>query len=393
MSESPGTGRVPELDGVRGLAILMIVVYHYGFGSIGNDAGRFTALLGGGLSLFWSGVDLFFVLSGFLIGGILIDHRRSGNYFRTFYTRRICRIVPIYYLWMILFLVLAEATLALKRDYLGWHGTLFFPLPDFPQWGYFLFMQNLPMAKGDTFCSPWICATWSLCIEEQFYLLMPLMVWLVSPRKLPAVLVILICLVPVFRLDLYRYHPGWFMYMLLPCRADGLLLGVLCAYLVRNRRCLGHITGRRWRYVLFSILLAGMAGLTIFSAEQHDWFGTLSSREMITFGYTWIDLFYASFLLIVLTSGEGLFARFMRNPGLRHFGKISYCIYLIHLAVLFLVHTVIRNGLAPLVAFVVVWLLAVLSWFLIEKPIVSLGHWLTYGDSSRTTNPEGVRGN
>jgi peptidoglycan/LPS O-acetylase OafA/YrhL len=91
--------RVPELDGLRGLAIFLVVLFHYVSqeGDAAATASRFLqrfAILG------WSGVDLFFVLSGFLIGGILIDARASSFYYRTFYARRFFRIIPLYYLWI-----------------------------------------------------------------------------------------------------------------------------------------------------------------------------------------------------------------------------------------------------------------------------------------------------
>src|SRR6266446_4286628 len=90
--------RVPELDGLRGIAILLVIVWHYAVELFAREPGSTAAYGLAVLRLSWSGVDLFFVLSGFLIGGILIDNRGARNYFRVFYFRRVCRIVPLYYL-------------------------------------------------------------------------------------------------------------------------------------------------------------------------------------------------------------------------------------------------------------------------------------------------------
>src|ERR1700684_2340633 len=87
--------RIPQLDGLRGIAIAMVVAFHYAGAEVG-PVPRFPIFVSGPMNLGWSGVDLFFVLSGFLIGGILLDARESSNYFRTFYTRRFYRILPLY---------------------------------------------------------------------------------------------------------------------------------------------------------------------------------------------------------------------------------------------------------------------------------------------------------
>jgi len=112
----PASKRIPELDGLRGLAILLVILCHY-VGAADHSAlphllHRFLQSFGLG----WSGVDLFFVLSGFLIGGILLESRDSDRFFQTFYLRRVHRIVPIYYLWIILFLVFSRClALAVSR--------------------------------------------------------------------------------------------------------------------------------------------------------------------------------------------------------------------------------------------------------------------------------------
>src|SRR5216117_2710692 len=89
--------RIPELDGIRGLAILLVLVWHYWASRVHPPLGSAFAGIWMLCGLTWSGVDLFFVLSGFLIGGVLLEQRDSANYFKTFYVRRVCRIFPIYF--------------------------------------------------------------------------------------------------------------------------------------------------------------------------------------------------------------------------------------------------------------------------------------------------------
>jgi len=97
------TARIPQLDGLRGVAILLVIALHYLNDSEHGSFGSFLYRFGSTFRLGWVGVDLFFVLSGFLIGGILLDAREAKNYFRTFYIHRFFRILPIYYLWVSLF--------------------------------------------------------------------------------------------------------------------------------------------------------------------------------------------------------------------------------------------------------------------------------------------------
>lgn len=183
--------RIPELDGLRGLAILSVLFWHYGHyyepapGSIG-------AWLPPLLRLAWSGVDLFFVLSGFLIGGILIAHRKATNYWRVFYVRRACRIFPLYFAVLAAF-VLATATIGPQPS--NW---LLKQEPPF--WTYPVFLQNFGMAYYNSFGSDFLGPTWSLAVEEQFYLVLPFVVLLVRPGALPWVLGGLICLAPMLRM-------------------------------------------------------------------------------------------------------------------------------------------------------------------------------------------------
>ena len=157
-------GRIPELDGLRGLAILSVLFWHYGH-YYAPAPGSIGAWLPPLLRLAWSGVDLFFVLSGFLIGGILIANRKASNYWRVFYVRRACRIFPLYFVVLAAF-VLATATITPQPS--NW---LLKQEPPF--WNYPLFLQNLAWLARSSFGSDFLGPTWSLAVEEQFYLVLP----------------------------------------------------------------------------------------------------------------------------------------------------------------------------------------------------------------------------
>jgi peptidoglycan/LPS O-acetylase OafA/YrhL len=159
---------------MRGIACLAVLLDHCIFSNI--PAGSFPGLyrLSGWLI---SGVDLFFVLSGFLIGGILLDHKNTTNYFRVFWTRRVGRIMPVYYLLLATFF-----TVLLIRPWLPAPWLDAFLLKDMmPVWTYPLFVQNIAQAlDGGDGGARWVASTWSLGIEEQFYLLLPPLIYILS---------------------------------------------------------------------------------------------------------------------------------------------------------------------------------------------------------------------
>jgi peptidoglycan/LPS O-acetylase OafA/YrhL len=385
-ADSRTTARVPEWDGIRGLAILLVVFYHYIYGAVPKAAGGAAGLVRAVFPLSWSGVDLFFVLSGFLIGGILMKQYGAENYFKIFYVRRVCRIIPLYFAWLILFLVLAWAVGS--PNSIEWRSVIFDrEIPHFQRWGYFLFLQNFFTAKTGLFGSPWLAPTWSLAVEEQFYLLMPLVLWFTRPNKRLPVLITLIVLVPLLRTYLFLFHSSIFVYVLLPCRADALLLGVLCAYLIREPRHFEKLKRNRSALAIAFIILAlGVCGLTAY-VHGDDAFA-FNVFEMVTFGFTWIAMFYACLLLLVATTPSGAITAIFRTRLLQHFGLIAYGMFLMHMVINSLVHGLILGKtaeiknltdlLVTLVAFLATWFLAALSWNFFEQPIIRWGHSFRY---------------
>ena len=369
--------RIPELDGLRGLAILSVLLFHLVSNSI--PAGS-RGLLGGVASIFrlgWSGVDLFFVLSGFLIGGILLDSKNSPRYFPTFYMRRLHRIIPIYFLWIMLFAVLvfvASRWLPLSLGLASEKPRVILV--------YLLFLQNLVNFRHSDFALFWLAPLWSLAVEEQVYLLAPAVIRFLSVRHLSAVLTCTIAAAPMLRVLLYLFGHSAAMYTWMPSRADALAMGVLAAVLWRTPAAKSRISihPRALRAVLF-LLFCGVVVLW-------KWFPAPQSLVMAAAGFTCLAGFYAVLMLTVLLDSEGVLARVARGPILRELGCLSYCIYLIHLAVNGSCHALLRGSLPVIrdwagfattaVAAGAIWGIAKISWLYFEKPLIRRGHAYQY---------------
>lgn len=381
MTASATPTRVPELDGLRGLAILLVILCHY----VGNaDHVRLGLWIHRALSVFtvgWSGVDLFFVLSGFLIGGILLDARTSPHYFRAFYMRRVFRILPLYYAWTLLFGILALLALWLApgRTPLTSHDLLQVPL-------HLLFLQDFWIGMLPW---PWIwfVVTWSLAVEEQFYLLAPFLIRHISIRKLVPLLVSIIAVAPLLRFVIYRWTGNPFSASVpMPCRADALAWGILLAIAWRQPSFRAFLAARGRllsRAVLFFFL--GVAALSW-------WLARPPALVTLTIGISWLALFYSCLLLLVLSRTAGRVAAVMRWRWLGKLGAISYCVYILHDAFNQIAHRVLLHsepqlynlrGLAvTLLALLLTISVASISWRFFEQPLIRRGHRYTYGESA-----------
>jgi peptidoglycan/LPS O-acetylase OafA/YrhL len=370
--------RIPELDGVRGIAIGMVLIYHLYGSSVMTTPGSPLAYAMTATRLTWSGVDLFFVLSGFLIGGILLDNREATNYFRTFYVRRFFRIVPIYFLCLTTLYVLmrtVEHGAAPRFSFLLTAKML-------PWAPHFFFVQNFWMAARNY--NGFLGITWSLAVEEQFYLTLPFLIRVLNTQRLIKVVCAVILGAPILRTALYLLWPGhsWAGMSLLPCRADSLLLGVLGAIIVRSPRwkeCLRrNRTAMRVGLVAFGVSLPV---LIKFAHYQHG-FGIQS------WGFTWLALSYLCFILYGLIFREGRISGLLRCRPLRWLGTVAYGAYLYHAFVLWAVFGFfyaswprIENLPELGVSFLVIALILVLcqiSWVFVEKPLIQLSHNARY---------------
>src|SRR5215510_4737693 len=218
--------RLIELDGLRGFALIMILVFHAVSQEGEYPAGTFLAYLQRSAVMGWTALDLFFVLSGFLIGGILMDNRESRSYFRTFYARRFFRIVPVYFAWVLLYILVVgfAADIIVKFSNSGLRPPL-----NFSAWSHFLFLQNSFDFYFHGFAGAWFGHLWSLAVEEQFYLVAPLVVRFVPPRHLKWILCAVVFLAIFARIYLrfFLHVPVNMVTTRTICRMDALAIGML----------------------------------------------------------------------------------------------------------------------------------------------------------------------
>jgi len=381
MAENFAKGRVPELDGLRGCAILFVLIFHYISQEGVLPPGSFGDRLERLVIMGWTGVDLFFVLSGFLIGGILIAARSSPSYFTTFYIRRFFRIVPIYYLWTFLYVALIglAGTTITRLSNSGVRPPL-----DLGIFSYFVFLQNLVPVTLFGLAGAWFGHFWSLAVEEQFYLVAPAVVRFTAPRVLKWVLVVVIVLVPMLRIFLLTvlHFPASPVTVLTICRADALALGMLAALSTSGsapRLSIPPLVP--YLYGILAVLSVGFVALWCYSPQA-------ATFGMQSVGYTWVALFYVVVLLLAVGHERGWIARVLRNRWLREVGTVSYCMYIIHIVVNVVLHAVLlhraphfsnwRGALVTVLAAGVTFAGAKLSWICFESPLQRRGHAYKY---------------
>lgn len=376
----PGTripAHIPELDGIRGLAILMVLVWHYFCGQLPRamlETG-WTGVACRAFSSFWSGVDLFFVLSGFLIGGILIDNRQAENLYKVFYIRRACRILPIYFLLLAAYFLLQPlldpdlVTSTFRRA--------------MPGWSYWTCTQNIFMGLHRRFGAHFLSVTWSLAIEEQFYLFLPFLLFLLGYRRLVAFLLPLVGLAFLLR----ALFPGFHAFVNMPFRMDALLLGVVLAVAVRNAELVALLRANLGR---LRLLVAALGVAWVLA--------TLCKPDLGPFKESFFAVVYAGFLLlVVLETGRGWCAP-LRTPSLAYCGLISYGLYLYHQPVAGLLHMVICKSRRPLLyspltwgvtalAVVVAFVLSGLSRRYFEKFFLDWGHTFKFARRASSAVP------
>ena len=341
--QTSGRGHVPELDGIRGVAILLVLVFHFVHGRALPSAAQHIARVG------WIGVDLFFVLSGFLITGILLREKDSPDYFRRFYRNRVLRIFPLYYCYV---------------------GVVFFvtTVPIWKQLFYWTYFGNLLNATGQP--ARFMSHFWSLAIEEQFYMLWPLVVFRLPVRPLTRLCASSIVLIVAVRMAVPHFVlPGReFVYTFTPLRCDALLMGALVACLHYRNMLASAAPALRW------IALAGIGSFSV-----GVWIaGSAGYVEpgIARFGYVGADLLSAvAVCAAVLWRIPALTGRF-----LAFFGKYSYGIYVLHFPISQLLPPAIAPYASPLRASLLSLVIgtalscaaALSSWRLLERRFLAL---------------------
>jgi peptidoglycan/LPS O-acetylase OafA/YrhL len=365
-------GHIPELDAIRGIGIALVLMDHFWPRTLG-------VLLFSLGQLGWIAMDSFFVLSGFLITGILVDTRSRPDYFRNYYLRRSLRIFPLYYLVLLTILFLTHISQ-------GGHGAENAALVR--QWGspawFYFYLGNFRLAYVGAWpmVAPY-APLWSLQIEEQFYLLLPFAVRWMRLDHLSRLLWSMVFLSPALRILFFLHNPNnpFPEFVLLPCHMEGLALGALIA--IRFRTGPWPIRKGLLAALTVGLLLAACVGSfianPIFSPilAGQLWsspFNLLAGISLSSFGCACLVL-----SLIVFRGSRS--ARPLRIAPIAYIAQISYGIYLLHrLAPRFLrwsgklgIHLKTPYGVDSFIALVVLSVAAAtLSWYFFEKPFMKL---------------------
>jgi len=363
-----------RLDGIRGLAILLIMQLHF----LKFPQDNLLAIILSSLSnMGWVGVDLFFVLSGFLITGILLDSKNAPDFFKNFYIRRTLRIFPIYYTYLLLYFLFVikfkvvnfdpSRNLDASRDFL---------------W-VLLYGTNILIALKNNFIVASLNHLWSLAIEEHFYLFWPAVVFFFNLQQLKKICLLGIIVVVIFRTTIVmQIGVSYGVHVLTPCRLDSFLIGGLCAILVID--CNSQIQLKKivnWILILSSIMI-------LLNIALHN--GTLSDDSwMQTFGYTVLALLFGALILrIFLSNANSLQVYIFESSWLCFLGKYSYGIYIFHFPIGIALERIIPTSKLSSFPFPGSWFFATLihstisatisifvalmSWHLVEKHFLKL---------------------
>ena len=311
---SPPRGHLPALDGLRGVAVLLVMAYHYA-GSVSvlglPVVDRLPFRLG------WAGVDVFFALSGFLITSILLDSKGEQAFFQNFYARRVLRIFPLYYGGILAVAMLRRA----MGDDAAWGttgglfapGSLFWPLA---------YLENLALGLHGPAQTGILSHYWSLAVEEHFYLVWPLVVWACSMRQVAVIAGLAVAGSVLLRA--WALHAGGdpaALMGLTPLRLDGLALGALAS--VAARGTLVTPPGARAAGAVLALAVAALLGIVVGRR-------TLSQFDpwMWVFGYTLVAT--ATGAVILAARAPGRLGSALSHRGLRWFGRYSFGLYIWH---------------------------------------------------------------
>lgn len=352
-------GQIPELNIIRAFGLIMVILAHMW--------PRESTQVWKALQLAWTLMDSFFVLSGFLITGILLDSKSRPDYYRSFYIKRALRILPIYYAVIIALtcgLVLRDGYADMVRDW----GS--------PCW-FFVYLGNIPTSLKGAFpmaAKGSFIPLWSLQIEEQFYILFPILVRRVRIETLGRVTLGLACFSPICRLMIFWLDPSntVVQYVFLPCRMEGLALGAWIA--IRFRMGPWHIRKRR-----LTVMTGAWLAVTYVFAT---WSGIEHTQPLNrTVGFLLSPIAWAHVVLCLILFSGSKWTACLRVRAVQYFGRIGYSGYLFHWPVaralaalpVALGGGVLASGYPKVVAVLVGTVFcASLSWRYFESPILRL---------------------
>jgi len=376
-------GHIPALDGLRGVAILLVMFIHF---TVINPIGTIEVWFQKVAYLGMHGVDLFFVLSGYLITSILLDTKGKENFLRNFYMRRILRIFPLYYAIVALsFLILP---ILLSHFTAGTAKLARFDAVSGDWIWYVLYCSNFLIARTEAIRHGILDVTWSLAIEEQFYMIWGITVLLSDKKLLKRICISVIFCALLFRTVLWLSGFSWLqIYMLTPSRIDTIAWGAMISIITRSSDYDAEKLTKDARIIM---VITGII-LSIFFMSE---FLHYASPVSYTIGYSLIGAFFAQILISVLNAPKGsIVNRIFASGFLTFFGKYSYAIYLFHLPIRAVIrdlffgdkqfHTLPGPAIVWQMVFYIVATLAVipptlLSWYLFENPFLKLKKYFYY---------------
>jgi peptidoglycan/LPS O-acetylase OafA/YrhL len=301
--------RVPALDGLRGCAALFVLLFHFTL-QLDDAGGLSTAALKTIFLFGWSGVDLFFVLSGFLITGLLIGAKGSSNYFRVFYARRMLRILPLYY-FALLLLFAVPVVIRLP-------ATSGFTTALRDQAWFWFYLQNFH-SLGPRFAGL-SGPLWSLAIEEQFYLVWPLVVFLLSRKRALWVCVGCVFVSLAYRIVARMVVPHLDTYYATQARLDGLSIGSAIALVASGPNGLQWLKKYLPAAVSMSVIAIAVAGPDIRGPH----------RPAFPVLYLAVGILYGCVLIFAIEPGRSRATSFLESRVLGFFGRYSYALYVVH---------------------------------------------------------------
>jgi peptidoglycan/LPS O-acetylase OafA/YrhL len=370
--------RATELDGLRGISIILVMAFHalkLASFFTGHEVLIFITSLS---SIGWLGVDIFFTLSGFLITSILLKTKDSKKYFRNFYGRRILRIFPLYYVFV--GIMLAALPALVPQEISNIPSIVPFLLSYTQNWMYMFDVAKMPL---------YLAVTWSLAIEEQFYLIWPAVVYYTRREALVKIGVGLILLSFAYRAAGVLFWKNTdqltnFFYFDTLTRFSEIVFGAILAALFFDPACRERI--RRFSFPAFIVSFSAFVALCVqLFPALIPYYGSI---PLTLWAYILIPLFSTSLIAMLLTRPEkSLLRGFFRNRVFVFFGKYSYSMYLIHMPIALLLLGPMRDthirGWKMYAAFtVLVYILTILgsliSWHFLEKHMLNLKKHFEY---------------
>jgi peptidoglycan/LPS O-acetylase OafA/YrhL len=345
--------KIDLLDGFRGLAILLVMGYHYfAFFSFG-----------------WVGVDMFFILSGFLISGKLIESVGAKRYFFSFYLKRILRVVPLYYMVLVLFFFF------LPKLFPDFVSESFNKILEH-QAVYWTFTVNIQDAFNGWPDNTILIHFWSLCCEMQFYLIWPFVVYLFR-KKLTLFLYLLFVFFAgafIFRLidnDWFGFK-NIYRYVLLPSRVDAFSVGAILYLLLKSDQI-----NRCKNFFIAAIIFSFCGIMVIMFANNHKW--SYALQVVSTYGYSLNAIFFGCCIGYALSSKPNTVANLFSGKLITTLGRYSYGMYIFHLPVYIIISKLDMAVIAKagkfsvgILAFAITFFCAWTSFHLMEKHFLKL---------------------